>query len=433
MNSQDLSRRRFVSQMLGTGFGAAALPFVDALPFELEASKTGRALIVVFLDGGMSHIDTFDGKPEAKSDITGDLRSRRCAVDGVFVSTELPRIAGLLDRCVLVRSLTSGEGNHDRASRYLLTGRRPSAVLEDPGLGAAVIALERAEAKRRHVAIPAYVSVPDTAVGGGAGFLGSASLPFETGAQILRPGGRVRALEVPPEARRALGWLDQLDALDSRSDGASSDAERSLAELRGRARAMVYDREAREAFAVDREAPPIRERYGRHQLGRSCLLARRLVERGSRVVLVRDRGWDMHVQIAKRMTYGFPGKLPALDQAFSALIEDLERRGLHERTNVLLVSEFGRTPRVNPAGGRDHWPRVHCCVLHGAGLRRGFVLGESDARGEEPADRPVSPAELYATLAKLMRMPDDAKLWTSDGRPRRLVQEGVEPLSEILA
>ena len=195
---------------------------------------------------------------------------------------------------------------------------------------------------------------------------------------------------------------------------------------------MTDDGAVRAAFAVDEERVATRERYGKHELGRACLLARRLVERGTRVVVVRDRGWDMHAQIAHRMTDGFPGKLPGLDLAFSALIEDLDERGLADRVSVVLVSEFGRTPRLNPAGGRDHWPRVHSSLFFGAGLRRGVVVGTSDPRGEEPIERPVSPAEFHATLATLVGLPLDMVLRSPDGRPHRLVEDGVAPIRELL-
>ncbi|MCA8969625.1 MAG: DUF1501 domain-containing protein [Planctomycetes bacterium] len=416
------SRRAFVSGIARGGL-FCTLPWWQ-LARASQQSGRDRALIFVFLDGGLSHIDTFDGKPGAPADVRSGLETRETKVPGIFVSTELSRIAGLMDRCALVRTLTSGEGNHDRAARYLLTGRKPSPVLEYPGLGAVHDVL-----RERTSALPAFVSIPDTPIGAGAGFTGAEHAAFETGSSVLRPGGRVNGLVVPAERRRALALAD---AFDQQGAPPSSHAERAAAALRDRARAMTDDTEVRAAFSLEEEPRPARERYGNHDLGRACLLARRLVERGTRIVLVRDRGWDMHAQIAHRMTYGFPAKLPGLDLALSALIEDLDERSLSDRVSVVLVSEFGRTPRVNPSGGRDHWPRVHSSLWFGAGVRRGIAVGTSDPRGEEPIDRPVSPGEFHATVAQLLGLPLDAILHSPDGRPHRLVEPGVQPVSELL-
>ena len=189
----------------------------------------------------------------------------------------------------------------------------------------------------------------------------------------------------------------------------------------------------RERFDLAKEPAALHQRYGRHFLGQSCLLARRLVEGGVRSVFVRFKGWDHHRAIAKALTYGFPPKLEALNQALPALYRDLEERGLLETTTVLLASEFGRTPRLNPAGGRDHWSRASSALLFGAGIKRGAVLGKTDARGEEPVEDPVSPADLFHTVMAALGLDTD-KIWqTPDGRPVRLIEEGAQLLRPILS
>jgi uncharacterized protein (DUF1501 family) len=185
-------------------------------------------------------------------------------------------------------------------------------------------------------------------------------------------------------------------------------------------------------FDLNRETPETRERYGRKLLGQSTLLARRLVEGGVRTVLVRFKGWDHHESIARAMTYGFPPKLEALDQAVTALHEDLARRGLDERVTVVLASEFGRTPRINPRGGRDHWARASSVLLFGGGLRRGVVVGKTDANGEAPIERPVSPADLFCTVLGALGADLEQVLHTPDGRPVRTVNESAKPIHEIL-
>jgi uncharacterized protein (DUF1501 family) len=288
--------------------------------------------------------------------------------------------------------------------------------------------IERAAGGEKR-SMPAYVAVPTAPEEGKNGFLPLSCGPFEVEGDPGAGSFRVRNLAPAPEAERALGALAKLDALDG---GPRSRSEASRDEFLAAARALSLDAEARRVFDLEAEATELRGRYGRHRLGQSCLLARRLVEAGVRTVLVRYEGWDHHQGIKNALTYGFPPKLQALDQALPALIDDLERRGLSERVVVLLASEFGRTPRLNPMAGRDHWPRAHSALLFGAGLRRGAVVGRTDARGEEPIERPVSPADLFATVLAALEVKLDQTLRTPDGRPVRLVEEGASPIEEAL-
>lgn len=409
----DFSRRDFLA-------GLAALPLAARLP---AASRDAPALVLVWLDGGMSHVDTFDGKPEASVDVRGDLACVRGAIEGTHLSAHLPGIAQRLATTSLVRSVTHGEGNHDRGTHFLLTGARVSPVLVPPALGA-IASLRRPTTD----AMPAYVAVPDLPQYAGAGFLSPEHGPFAVGGDPSRPEFAVRDLEPGAGTEATADFLATLDELDG---APRSPSERARDRFVRDARAIGADLSLREAFDLAREPAERRERYGRHRLGQSCLLAARLVQRGARVVLVRDVGWDHHEGIARALTFGYPPKLNALDEAVSALLDDLRDGPLAGRAVVCVASEFGRTPRLNPAGGRDHWPRAQSVLLAGAGVRQGVVVGRTDDRGEEPVERPVSPADVFATLTHLLAIPTEP-LRTPDGRPIRVVAHGAAPIAEVL-
>lgn len=417
-----MKRRHFLT-------GMSTLPLLPGLlSANAKMQSSNRALILIWLDGGMSHLDTFDGKPEAPVDIRGDLVSRESSLDGVFVSEHLPKLAAGMDRCCLVRSLTSPEGNHDRGSYHVLTGHRLSPVLTHPSFGA-LLGHEKERLADANP-IPSYVAIPDAHPYARQGFLPSTRSPFELGGTPGTKGFTVRNLSPAPGTDRAMNLLETIDALDGKP---RSDAEAARDDFLRQARHLSLQPEARALFDVTLEAAPAHQRYGRHTFGQSCLLARRLVEGGVRTVMIRDKGWDHHRGIAQSLTFGFPPKLDAIDQAVSALREDLERRGLDERVTVLLATEFGRTPRMNAAGGRDHWPRASSALLFGAGLKRGVVVGKTDARGEEPIERPVSPESLFHTVLRALRIETDTALAAPNGRPIPVISNGAPAIKEILA
>ena len=386
-----------------------------------------RSLILIWLDGGLSHIDSFDCKPEASADIRGELGSRKSVVDGVFVSEHLPELASRLDRMALLRSVTHGEGNHDRGSHLFLTGHRPSSVLVHPSLGSVL------GGSTKDSVLPPYVAIPEAVEYAGSGFLPMTRGPFAVGGDPGRPDFAVRNLASDPRWANARPHelRAALDALDASHGGGRGATELQRDHLVASARRLSEDPQARRCFDLTAESASLRARYGRHRLGQSCLLARRLVQGGVRTVLVRDRGWDHHQQIKTALTYGFPPKLAALDQAVSALLDDLRQQELEDSVLVCLASEFGRTPRLNPSGGRDHWPRAQSVVMFGAGIKPG-VVGRTDARGEEPIERPIAPGEVFATLVAALGMDLGLVLKTADGRPVRLIADPHEPVREVL-
>jgi uncharacterized protein (DUF1501 family) len=414
------SRRQFI----GTSMGALSfLPgLLQAAPL-LKGSKK-KAFILLWLDGGMSHIDTFDGKPEASPDIRGPLGSIESATEGVFVSEHLPKIGKLMDRCSLIRSITSPEGNHDRGAHYMLTGRRLTPLLSYPSFGS-YLHLEGPGDDR----VPPYIAIPDAHVYARQGFLPTMRAPFELGSAPGKPGYRVRNLQPPPQLERAMKLLKAVDQLDGPPRSESEAARDAVLQQAG---SLSLNPKLRELFDLKKEDGATQKLYGNGTIGQSCLLARRLIEGGVRTVLVRDKGWDHHTNILSSLTTGFPPKLPAVDNAVSALHHDLESRGMLEDVVVLVASEFGRTPRINPSGGRDHWSRASSALLFGGGIKEGAVVGKTDARGEEPIEQPVSPADLFYTVLSALGADTDRILTTPSRRPIRIVDEEAMPIRGVL-
>ncbi|MBW3543478.1 MAG: DUF1501 domain-containing protein [Planctomycetes bacterium] len=393
-----------------------------------------KSCILVWLDGGPSHLETFDPKPDAPQEVRGPFGTVSTAVPGVAVCDLLPNTAAILGDAALVRSVTSPLGEHNFGTHYLLTGYKPTPVLEYPAFGAVA-----AHVRTGRSVLPPFVAVPDHRVGGakfsGRGFLPESAGPFEVGDDPARQGFQVRDLDFYPgvTSRRIDRRREFLQALDRR--GRSLDANPQAPGDAGfeQAYRLVTSAEAKRAFDVDEEPAALRDRYGRKtkMAGQSCLLARRLVERGVPFVTVNNRGWDTHADAVTRLRDGYTGAqtpvglIPSLDLAVSALIGDLKERGMLDETLVVVMGEFGRTPKLNTQGGRDHWPRVFSVLVAGGGVRGGQVLGASDAAGESPAERPVTPAELAATIYTLLGIDPSRELHTSDGRPVRIADGPV--------
>lgn len=414
-----MNRRNFTATL-------GALPFLPGLLTATpQRAARSKALIMIWLDGGMSHLDTFDAKPEAAPNIRGDLPIIESSLEGVFVSQHLPKIADRMRRLSLIRSVTSPEGNHDRGSCYMLTGRRPNPVLTYPSIGA----LYGADGVQVSQKIPEYVAIPDAHYYARQGFLPLAHGPFELGGAPGVQGFKALDLNPNPNLSQALNLLKTVDALDGQPRSAM---ERARDEFMSQARYLSLNDEARAMFDISKERPEVIQQYGRHKMGASALLARRLVENGVRAVFVRDQGWDHHRDINNSLTYGFPPKLDALDQTISALFDDLDRRGMLESTLVVVASEFGRTPRINASGGRDHWSQASSVLLFGAGVRPGVCVGETDSKGEAPILDPVSPADLFYTILQALDADVESLLRSPDGRPIPRVEDSMRPVRQLL-
>jgi uncharacterized protein (DUF1501 family) len=379
----------------------------------IAAEARAKRCIVLWMDGGPSHLDTFDPKPGTAAG--GPFKAIETAASGVRLCEHLPRLAAQAKRFSIVRSLHSREGDHARGAYYLHTGAALQPTVAYPTFGS-VIAAQKGPWK---APLPPFVAIG--APFADPGFLGAAHAPLA----MLSADDALDGLTIPDDVRRhgrlqrRLALLGALDAGHAtRVDPAAvADAIRA----REAAQRMLAG-ETADAFDLSQETEALRARYGDTELGRGCLLARRLVERGTRVVEVSLDGWDTHEDNFSALKDDL---LPTLDQAMSALLEDLAQRGLLDDTLVVWMGEFGRTPEINGAGGRDHHPDVFSAVLAGAGVPGGTVVGASDDQGREPKDRPVSVPDLLTTILDRLGVDLAAAAYTTpEGRPIQLLDGG---------
>ena len=411
-----ITRRDF---LVGSVFGMA-LPELLA---RTAPPARAKSCILIWLNGGPSHLDMFDLKPNAPNEVRGPFKPMKTKLDGVHVCEHLPKTAALLHKTTLIRTLTSPEGNHDRAAHHLLTGYRPTPALVYPGLGS-VAAKEFGVGK----VLPNYVTIPDAPAYGGSGYLTASYDPFEVNSNPAR-NFKVKDLASPVPEKRVDRRRKMLESIDT--FGASVGDYPARDTFLGQAFGLVSSKEARAAFDLSQEDRKTRQRYGFQKIGQSCLLARRLVEAGTRFVTVNDTGWDTHVDAKARLAGFFNkgkmiyrGKLPDLDNAWPALIQDLDDRGLLETTLVIVMGEFGRTPKLNSRGGRDHWPRANFALLAGGGVKRGQVVGKTDPYGELPDERAVHPEDLLQTVYHLLGIDPDLEYHTETGRPVKILGSG---------
>jgi hypothetical protein len=401
------------------------------------ADRSGRSApprncILIWLAGGASHIDTFDPKPGAPADVKGEFKPIATSVPGLQISEVLPRLAKIMDRVTLIRSMTSPEADHGRASHHLLTGYRPMPALEYPSYGSVVAKVR----EQRRGALPPYVAIPDAPLFSSSGYLTPAYDPFAASGDPNQDNFRVRNLTPPDKLTmdRLMRRRGMVRALDEFAhDVPPTTLTTSRDQFADQAYSLMTSNAAQAAFRLGDESAAVRDKYGRTTFGQSCLLARRLIEAGVSFVTVNDRGtgplgWDTHAQ---NFTTIKNNLAQPLDQGLTALIEDLADRRLLDQTVVVMMGEFGRTPKINKNAGRDHHGRANSVLVAGAGFPAGLVLGKTDARGDNPIDRPVTPADLAAALYLKLGIDPDRKFEAPDGRPIRLV-DNAQPPRELL-
>ena len=426
-----MNRRDFLHLGVIAGLG---LSLADLLRLQstraagagLGSRPKAVSCVLIWLDGGPSHLDTFDPKPNAPAEVRGDFKPIGTSVGGIQICEHLPRTARVMGDVALVRSLTHELGNHDTGSRFLLTGHRPMPATEYPSLGSIVAR----EADGSGAALPPYVAIPAAVEAAGSGYLPGAYSPFAVGGDPSRADYRVRDLDAPEgvsfdRSARRRTMLETIDQFSEHVESGPATAGRDA--FYEQAYRLMTSPAAKKAFDLSQEPDTVRGRYGRGRIGAGCLLARRLVEAGSRFVTVVDSGWDTHNQIFKALPDAlFPGsgKLPALDNAYSALLTDLKERGLLDTTLVVLMGEFGRTPKINSAGGRDHWPRAGSACLAGGGVKGGQVIGATDAYGEAPVDAPVRPEDLAYSILQLLGVDPGKQYSMPSGRPLKILDTG---------
>jgi hypothetical protein len=431
-----LNRRQFLAAATLAGVGLGPTP-APARPAVAPVRRI-RSCILLFYYGGPSHLDTFDPKPDAPAEVRGEFRSAATAVPGVRVCEHLPHTARLMDRLALVRGLHHPMRNHNSAAAEALTGRTPAGgdqelLADDPrGLPTLGSAVGYALGERAYV-LP-YVALPYTLYnvvqlpGQTPGLLGGAHERFQVEGDPSAVNFRIPALERRGDLTDRAALLRGLDSAPLSGRAARAEA------CRDRALRLLTSPEVGGLFELGREPDRVRERYGRHRLGQSLLLARRLVEGGVNFVAVfdgqtngQDANWDSHEKLFARHRQ----LLAPADQALAALVEDLEARGLLASTLVVAMGEFGRTPKVNGSGGRDHWPDCYTAVLAGGGVRGGAVYGASDRIGAYPASDPATPADVAATVFWRFGIDPASEVRDQTDRPFRLA-EG-EPLERLFA
>lgn len=442
-----LKRREFL-QVGALGAAGLSLPQYLAAK-EKGAIKPGndeKACIMIFNLGGPSHLDLWDMKPDAPSEIRGPFKPIRTKSPDIDISEILPLHAKIADKFSLVRSCHhSGAAVHDAGWQMMQTGRRFTGGIHTPHAGAVMSYL-----KGRKTDLPPFVVLPELMGRGGGnlpngqagGFLGKAHDPFALMADPSKPKFKAPDL-LPPDqigANRLARRKSMRQLVDEtvKSFEASEDARLMDDNFQAAFRMMTSD-QARSAFDLEKEPQKVRERYGMNRFGQCCLLARRLVENGVRFVTINtfltvfgETTWDIHGSKPFTSIDGMKNIVcPLYDQGYSALIEDLHERGMLDNTLVTGLSEFGRTPKVNPAGGRDHWPQCFTVSFAGGGVKGGQAVGASDPIGGFPAERPAGPGDVVATIFKSMGFDHEAHLPGPAGRPFPLVDLGTHPIKEL--
>ncbi len=410
--------------------------------FELRASGNeklnepkAKNVIHIYLQGGFAHMDSFDPKPDAPSEYRGILGTVQTSVPGVQFSSHMQSCAKIADKITVVRSMTHTEVDHSRGEHSMFTGYRPSPALVYPSMGSVV-----AHELGPRGAMPPYVVVPRAGSQFlSSGYLSNAYGPFALGGDPARSGFSVRDLSLPEGVdderfSRRKSWKSLVDehfAATERDDKLDT-----MNSFYGRAYELLASRESKEAFSLKGESEETKKLYGmeswgpvlRPRAGASFLTARRLIEAGTRFVTVTYGAWDTHAYHYR----GIEVQLPDLDRAFAGLITDLDQRGLLDSTLVLVTSEFGRTPRINAGGGRDHWPRVFSVVMAGGGVKRGYVHGASDSLAAEPADKPLGVEDYSTTLYHLLGIDAKKQLMSPGDRPQAIVMNG-QVVNDLLA
>ncbi len=423
-----MNRREFLYTGL---FGGLGLSMGDALKLQAESLITPKAqsVIHIFLPGGAAAQETWDPKPLAPSEYRGPLGSVPTIIPGVRFSEHLSKTAKIADKLTVIRSMTHGEAAHERGTHNMFTGYKPSPAVNYPSFGSVV-----AKELGGRNSLPPYVCVPQKISNNGqdvagTGYLPTSFGPFSLGSDPAAPGFKVRDLSSDVASERFERRKSILDTIDSHFKYTeTSDNLAAMDTFYQQAFDMISSPKARSAFDLALETEKTKNHYGMNQAGQRLLMARRLVESGVRFVSVTYGGWDMHANIGG----GISKTLPFFDQAYAALITDLEQRGMLDSTLVMVSSEFGRTPKINKDAGRDHWPRVFSVVFAGGGFKKGLIYGSSDATGADVDEKPVTVENLAATLYNQIGIDPDGHLMADGGRPVKIVYNG-SVMTDLLA
>ena len=437
VNCEGLSRRSCLQLGLGSFLGgglASALRIRSLAASEEKPAATPASCILVWLDGGPTHYETFDPKPEAPREIRGAYETIPTGIAGVRFSKHMKQLASVSDKLAIIRSIRHDHGNHGAGNHYMMTGaptRIPVScgafVSFHPSLGS-VTARERGAPK----GLPAYFSLGRMSRSGGPNFLGARYAPFVVKNDPNQGSFRVRDVALPKglDGSRFSSRQDirrEVDQLLRIRDEAAGDPVESYDEYFRQGHELITSAQAQEAFDIHREPAATRDLYGRNSFGQRALLARRLVEAGVPFVTLYDGGWDHHTNIFKSLD----SMLPPRDRALAALIQDLDQRGMLDSTMVICLGEFGRTPKINERGGRDHWSNAMSVLFAGGKTPGGQVVGATDRKGYSASKRVLSPENFASTIYRKLGINPDKILYTPEGRPVHLVSDPT-PIRELM-
>tara|TARA_R110000787_G_scaffold39265_3_gene98592 strand:+ start:624 stop:1877 length:1254 start_codon:yes stop_codon:yes gene_type:complete len=417
-----MNRRDFLKVGIAGGLTLSPLSLLGQ-----EKSSKAKSVIQIYLPGGIAHQESWIPVTDAPIEYRGPFGNINTKIQDVQFSENLKATAKISDKITVIRSMTHGEAAHERGTHNMFTAYKPSPALAYPSFGS-IVSHEFGGRKN----LPPYVAIPNKPNNyAGSGYLSSSFEPFSLGSSPESSSFKVRDLELPKDVngdrfQKRKSMIQAVDAHFSKTQ--SSDSLNGMDSFYNQAYDLMNSKEARGAFDLNAESAAMKSFYGNHAAGQRFLLARRLVESGVRFVTVTYGSWDHHDNVER----GVAGQMPSFDQAFAALITDLDQRGLLDSTLVTVTSEFGRTPKINKNAGRDHWPKLFGTVLAGGGIKRGFYYGEPDATRTEPEENPVSPEDFGATLYHLMGIDHNKALETKDKRPITIVDNG-RVLNEIIA
>lgn len=420
---------------LGASINLPALLRSQSLAADSGKRNADVSLIILFLQGGLSTIDTLDLKPNAPAEFRGDFNPIDTNVSGIQICEHLPLLAQQMNKFSLLRNFTHNNSGHGPADHYMLTGYLPTAGFNSglkpnnqrPAHGSII---SRILGPRGSV--PPYVCLPKMHRSAGPAYLGSSAAPFVVEADPNAPDFSVPDLAPPLAVSSSrLGYrkelLSKVDRYQKSAEIRANSTVRALSKFQQKAFDLITSPETKTAFDITRETDKLREEYGRNSLGQSCLMARRLVQAGVRCVTIDHTNWDTHYNNFKVLKKDL---LPKLDAGLSTLFRDLADRKMLDSTLVLVMGEFGRTPRVNKHAGRDHWGPSNTILLGGGGIRPGLAIGNTNARGERPASNPVGPEDLAATVYRQLGIDPEHTFHTPEGRPVKVVNDG-KVISEL--
>ena len=432
-----MSRRSFL-RVGGLSALGLSLPTFLRLQQQAKAASGSTAprrnisCILLWMQGGPSHIDTLDPKPDAPAEIRGEFATIPTRISGIRICEHMPHLARQFDKLSLIRGHDPQNGSHGVADHLMMSGHRFNPATPFPCYGS-VIAKERGYNNGMFPFVQLGRNIDRRFNGGIAGFLGDQYNAFEVNDDPNAATFRVRDLSVASSQdqvrlERRYTMLTEMDRYQSQVEEARSPSVQSRDAFYERAHALITSPQAKRAFDIDQESDRIRDLYGRNTLGQSCLLARRLIEAGVHFVTVTDGGWDTHQNNFRSLRDRL---LPRLDQAYAGLLQDLHTRGMLENTLVVWFGDFGRTPKVNPSAGRDHWATSGVACMGGGGVKLGEVVGATNALGEVVVDSPVTPQDIAATIYHTLGVPLHTWYRNVDGRPIALVPTG-RPVRQLI-